>query len=429
MDFKLEDGLVESGYWLVKLRWVAIAGVILTVLFVDSVIGVTLPVFAISALALFLALYNCIFTVFLYQFSRAFIRLQISLDLFSLAVLLHLSGGIENPFIFYFIFHMIIVSTLLTLRESYLEATFTVLLFLGITGLEYSGLLSHYPLKGFGTEGLYLNKIYITGVSFVFISTLYIAVYMATSIAAKLRQREKSLQEANLLLEEKDRIKSEYVLSLSRDIKEHLSSIETCLEPLTQGTTGQFGDDQRDLIRRASAKTGKLAFFVNALLEVTRLKLSPEIERGYFSLKRAIENAIKSIEAKSAGKNIGVSVVIEPGIEMARGAQIYIEEAIGNLLANSVQYTPANGKINIEVKDMGASILLSVSDTGIGIPADELPKVFDEFYRARNARDVIREAAGLGLSIAKQIVERHSGKIWAESKENGGSTFYIELPK
>lgn len=79
--------------------------------------------------------------------------------------------------------------------------------------------------------------------------------------------------------------------------------------------------------------------------------------------------------------------------------------------------------------DKGNSILIQIEDTGIGIPKDELSKVFDEFYRASNAKEVERDGTGLGLSIAKQIVERHQGKIWVESEEGKGSSFSIELPK
>ncbi|MDP3040394.1 MAG: ATP-binding protein, partial [Deltaproteobacteria bacterium] len=84
---------------------------------------------------------------------------------------------------------------------------------------------------------------------------------------------------------------------------------------------------------------------------------------------------------------------------MIWGAQIYIEETIANILANSVKYTPPDGKVTLETKEEGDFILVSVSDTVIGVPQDEIPRIFDEFYRARNAREIEKNGTGLGLSI------------------------------
>jgi signal transduction histidine kinase len=100
-----------------------------------------------------------------------------------------------------------------------------------------------------------------------------------------------------------------------------------------------------------------------------------------------------------------------------------------NILANAVKYTPCNGKIDIRVNDKGNTILIQIKDTGIGIPNDELPKIFEEFFRASNAKEIEKDGTGLGLSIAKQVIERHNGKIWVESEKGKGSTFSIELPK
>ncbi len=440
VDLTLQSGLVERIYWLIRLRWIAIIGLSLTVLFVDKIFAIPIYAFPLYAIAGILSIYNLIFLVYLNSITKIKIanlttianriaNIQISFDLVSLTALIHFSGGIENPFIFYFIFHMIIASILLSRRASFLQATFATVLFILMVNLEYHNILPHHCLKGFVPFTLHNNILYISGVYFVFISTLYIAVYMATSISKRLREREKTLAEANLLLEEKDRIKSEYVLRVSHDIKEHLSAIQGCLEPVVEGITGELNPKQRDLIRRADERTEKLLYFVRALLEISRIKLSKHIEMDYFSLKNAVDNALNFIETKAKDKGISLSVNIEAGIDTIRGAEVYIEETIANMLANSVKYTPRNGKIGIEVKDEGDSVLIQISDTGIGIPKNELPKIFDEFYRARNAREVERNGTGLGLSIAKQVIERHKGKIWVESEEGKGSTFSVTLPK
>ena len=434
------DGLIERIYWLIKLRWIAITGVVLTVLFAKQVLKVSLDNLSLSGITAFLVIYNLVFTLHLKRLRKnkpaqlilianRIANIQIALDLLSLTMLIHFSGGIENPFIFYFIFHMIIASALLSRRASYLQATFTAILFVSIVTSEYFNFLNHYCLKGFIVYDLHTNKVYILGVSFVFISTLYLAVYMASSISVRLRNREKSLKEANDLLEEKDRIKSEYVLRVTHDIKEHISAIKSCIMPVAEGILGELNPKQRDLIERADDRAGKLIFFIKALLEITRIKLSKDIEMKEFSLTKTIENAIMLIDAKARAKGLLIESHVESSIGLIKGAQIHIEETVANLLANSVKYTLKNGKIRISAKDRGDSALIQISDTGIGIPKDEILKVFDEFYRARNAKEIERDGTGLGLSMAKQVVERHHGKIWVESEEGKGSTFSIILPK
>jgi signal transduction histidine kinase len=113
---------------------------------------------------------------------------------------------------------------------------------------------------------------------------------------------------------------------------------------------------------------------------------------------------------------------------MISGVRVYLEEALLNLLKNSLKYTPAGGRIIFEVTAPGDRISVRIEDTGIGIPAEELPHIFEEFYRASNAKSRERKGTGLGLSIAKQIVEMHQGKIDVESVLGKGTTFHLLLP-
>jgi len=435
-----EEGFVERIFWLIKLRWLAVLSIVITVFFSSRVLKFSLPVFPLYAIAGIIAIYNLAFLFFLtgnknkatpdlYHLVNKITNLQITLDLFFLAILIHYSGGVENPFIFYFIFHMIIASILLSRRAAFLQAAFATVLFFLIAGSEYSRILPHYCLIGFVLHDQHRNPIYILGLYFVFTSTLFIAVYMATSITKRLRAHEKELSRANALLEEKDRIKSEYVLRVTHDIKEHLSAIEGCIEPVTAEITGKLNDQQRDLLLRADQRAGKLMFFVKALLEITRIKLSSHIEMSYFSLPKTIGNAMHFVDARAKDKGILISCEIEPEVDKIKGAQIYIEETIANILANSVKYTPRNGKINVLVKDKAVNVFIQIADTGIGIPENEISKVFQEFFRASNAKEVERTGTGLGLSIAKQVVERHNGRIWIESILGKGTVVNIELPK
>lgn len=432
--------LAERLYWLIRLRWLAAAAVTFTSWFSGSVLHVPLHYGALYAVAAALAAYNFVFLLYMNRLVKSprtdfpiianrLANAQISLDLLSLAVLLHFSGGIENPFISYFIFHMIIASILLSRRASYSQATFAAALFFVMAGMEYFGFWEHYCISGSGSYCLRFDTLYILGVSAAFVSTLYISVYMATSISVKLRQKEKNLREANLLLKEKDSIKNKYVLRVTHDVKEHLAAVQACLDPVLAGLTGELNQGQRDLVRRSYERAGKLMFFVKALLEITRIKLSKKMETGPFSLKKTAEKAVNLVKAKAEAKNIALTWSVGPGVDIINGSQIYIEETIANFLANSIKYTPNGGSVDLRIGDAGASVLISVSDTGIGIPKDDLPHIFEEFFRAKNARAVEHTGTGLGLSIAREVVERHGGKLWVESEEGSGSVFYMSLPK
>jgi signal transduction histidine kinase len=360
---------------------------------------------------------------------KKIINFQVSADLLILTILLHFSGGIENPFVVYFMFHMIIASILLSERESYLQATFAVLIFGLMILFEYLQIIPHYCLRGFVTHCLHRDGLYVLGTFVVFTTAMYLAVYMASDIATRLKQAEQAYKDANTLLLEKDRIKDEYVLRVTHDIKGHLAAIQSCLDVVGSRFAGALSDKQADFINRANIRTRELTDFVRKLLKLTRLRLSSELEKAVFSLQDTICNAVAAVKSKAEDKSIILSSDIGQSENKVVGDQLSIEETVTNLLLNSIKYTPANGTVGINAKDDGDYVLVEVIDTGIGIPQKELPMVFEEFYRATNARKIEKDGTGLGLSIAKQIVERHGGKIGVESKENSGTRIWFTLPK
>lgn len=436
-NIKREELLIGRISWLINLRWIAITGVISTTYIANHVFRISLPTLKLYIVAVVLASYNL---VLFFVVSRSKYKLlkgpsnvsilanvQIAFDLTCLAVLIHFSGGIENPFIFYSIFHMIIASILLTRRAAFLQATYAIVLFFVIVIFEYSHYLPHYCLEIL-PYCLHDNKIYIFADFFVFITMLYIAVYMTTSITKRLKEREQNLRDANELLNEKDQIKSKYVLRVTHDIKEDLSTIQSCIEPVTSGLLGSLNEGQENLLNRANKRSAKLIFYVRSLLDITRLKLTKELKMQDFDFSALIHEIVEHTISMAKNKQITFEVDIDTNISTIKGVRIYIYETICNLLTNSVKYTNKGGKVNLKVQGKGDSLLITIKDTGMGIPKDELPHIFEEFYRAQNARQQERQGTGLGLSMAKQVIEMHNGRIWIESKEGKGTKVFIELP-
>lgn len=434
------ESLAESLYWLLRLRWFAVAGIVFTAGVARFVLRLDFPYAGVLAVAAALGGGNYLLYAWLGRarasagpglpvITNRLANAQIPLDLVCLTALVHLTGGVENPFAFYFVFHMIIASVLLSRRASYLQAALALALYLALTLLEYGGLWPHYCAASSPALCLRGDRLHLLGACAAFGSTLFIAVYMATSISQKLRQKDAGLREANARLLEADKIKSNYVLRVTHDIKEHLAAIQACLDPVLAGLAGPVPPAQESLMRRSYDRTGKLMFFVKALLEITRIKLSRRMETGAFSLRKTAEAAVSHVEARARARNITLTWAMSPGVDEVHGSQVYIEETIANFLANAVKYTPEGGSVDMHIGDAGASVLIRVRDTGIGIPADELPHVFEEFFRARNAKAAERTGTGLGLSIAREVALRHGGRVWVESEEGKGSVFYFSLPK
>lgn len=209
-DLPLKIELIKRIRWLVKLRWIAITGVLLTVSIASwglHIIDNPTPLYIIAAL---MTLYNFesqIYPKHLTEKPLASIQRHagrhIILDLFSLTALIHFSGGVENPFIFYFIFHLVIASILLSKKVSYILAALNTILLSALIFLEYYRILPHYHLQNFLPATLWRNPIYISSVLFVFTSTLFFSVYLATSIMDTARAREAETRELKDNLEEK----------------------------------------------------------------------------------------------------------------------------------------------------------------------------------------------------------------------------------
>ncbi len=432
--------LLKRAYWLIKLRWIAVIFAGAATYVSSNLLGIELHDAALYSIAIFVALYNLIILMLLNHFAKKgnevsnvvvkkIINVQISADLLILTVLLHFSGGIENPFIFYFIFHMIIASILLSLWDSYLQATFAVLVFGLLVLLEYLQLIPHYCLRGFTPNCLHRNKLYILGTFFVFTTALYLAVYMASYISVRLKRTERAYIEANILLQEKDHIKDEYVLRVTHDIKAHLATIQSCLGMVVNKVVGSIDDKAAEFIERAHIRTIKLKNFVDTLLKLTHMRLNDKLETDFFPLRETVYNSVYSVRTKAEEKSITLKCNVEPSVDTISGNQFSIEEVFSNLLLNAIRYTPEQGTVSIGAKNGKNCVVIEIADTGIGIPADEIGEVFDEFFRASNARKVHQDGTGLGLSIAKYIVERHGGKIWVDSIKDIGTKFWITLPK
>lgn len=440
MEYLLQNtSLLRRAYWLVKLRWAAIGALGIATFAADRLMGISLPASTLYTITAVLLVYNFLLFDFL-KYSTSGTRdlsprrislilsFQMSVDLLILTTIIHFSGGIENPFSFFFVFHMILASILCSRKQSYFQATLAVVLWGTMVLLECYGRIEHHPLIGFSADNLYSDTTFVMATLFVFAVTLFLVVYMTTSISEQLGNQQENLEQANTALKQKDTVMNEYVLRITHDIKGHLAATQSCLGLVEEETVGPLNPKQKDLIERASRRTSKCMAFVTGMLKLTRMKLTGKLQLAPVDIKNLIFDAITTVEERARKKSITICHDIDSSVSMIEGESVLIEETVTNLLFNAVRYTPQQGRITLDVRNKRDQVLIQIKDTGIGIPPGDEEKVFEEFYRADNARSVERDGTGLGLSFAKRVVERHGGKIWAANNPDGGSTFSLTLP-
>jgi signal transduction histidine kinase len=245
----------------------------------------------------------------------------------------------------------------------------------------------------------------------------------------ELQKQERAVREANLQLREKDRIKDEYVARVTHDIKGHLAAIQSCLVVAADASSGTLSDRQSDFLDRSINRTRQLSDFVKELLNLTQMRLSGQMAMESFSLQECISKALSAVVRKAEDKSITVSSNVEPSVGEIVGNEFSINEMITNLLFNAIKYTPENKTVHLDAGGDDDYVRIDIIDTGIGIPAEEVGNVFDEFFRATNAKKNEKDGTGLGLSIVKQIVDRHGGRISVQSREGQGTKFSVALPR
>ncbi|MDO8733755.1 MAG: HAMP domain-containing sensor histidine kinase [Elusimicrobiota bacterium] len=449
---------IEKLNWFITVRWIAVMGLFVVITAAKYLLDIKLPVSYLYSGNVLLLFYNILFFFYFQRLksqknddewskrANRFANLQISSDLILLAYLIHFSGGIENPFIFYFIFHMVISSILLSNKDAYLQATLSIFILGLMVAGEWTGVLPHYHLDEFFfgkiqffPKGMcILTPQYMSGLFFVFISTLYLTVYMATQIVNRLRREEKELVIVNKKLEEQDKLKSQYVHTVSHDLQASLSAIQSCLKVVLSDLTGTISQKTREMVARAEQRSRAVLHFVKDLLDLSKMRADKKLDKKPIPLSEIVTKVIEQLKPRMEEKKLSF---VGANLFAQKGGQAHpcvisanpdaMEQLFTNLLVNAIRYTPWGGKITVgcQPSTVNGFIQVSIEDTGIGIPQEDLPHIFEDFYRAKNAEQTEKDGTGLGLSIVKQIVNAHGGEIRVESQVGKGSKFFITLPE
>lgn len=222
-----------------------------------------------------------------------------------------------------------------------------------------------------------------------------------------------------------DEMKSEFVSTAAHELRTPMTTITMGLGMLKER---HLGADPKaiEILDAVEEESQRLTRLVNQLLTLTRL----EADRTEFTftsanLERILADAVGGFAVQAGERHIDLSLLIEPALPPVSADGDKIRSVVNNLISNALRYTPAGGSIKVGAVQRPGAVEVFAADTGLGIPAEDQKRVFEKFYQVRGRTP---GGAGLGLSIAKEIIDRHGGRIWVESREGEGSTFRFVLP-
>lgn len=227
-----------------------------------------------------------------------------------------------------------------------------------------------------------------------------------------------------------EKMKTEFVSLTAHQLRTPLSAIKWTLRMFLDGDLGQISEEQKNFLQKTYASNERMIHLINDLLNVAR------IEEGKFihklapgQLSNIIQTVINSFQDKMNLKKINFKYILpKKKIPFVQLDPEKMNIAITNLLDNAIDYTPDNGEITIELSFAKNIIQFAIKDSGVGIPKDQHHRIFSKFFRGENVIKMETDGTGLGTFIAKNIIEAHDGKIWFESEEGKGTTFYFTLP-
>ncbi len=269
------------------------------------------------------------------------------------------------------------------------------------------------------------------------------------SLDEALRREKETLEQTNLALKKLDRLKSDLVSNVSHELRTPLISIKNAIEIVLVGKAGPVTDDQDRFLRLADRNLDRLSNLINDLLDLAKIESGKmSYDYTHVDLETTFQSAVASIQPLADKKSITMTTEIPADLPPLHADEAKIEQIMINLLGNAIKFSDNGGEVSIsasaipagEVQDKAGSlqgdelapadswIKVTVGDRGRGIAEEDLAHIFEKFAPIRRQPVSTEEGSGLGLSIARYLVEGHWGRIWAESKLGEGSRFHFAIP-
>ncbi len=250
-----------------------------------------------------------------------------------------------------------------------------------------------------------------------------------------LRDREGQLYGVLMLLQditqfkELDRLKSDFIATVSHEFRTPVTSINMSVDILDQELLGPLAPKQKELITSAKEDCHRLTKLARELLQLSKLE-SGRVQLGEeeLTLHDVVESSLRPLQIQFQEKNVRLFADVPSTLPTILADEQQVSWVIMNLVTNALKYTPAGGSVSVSGREDDRAVRLEVKDTGVGIAKEHCDRIFDKFVQIKQTSDSTPGSVGLGLAIAKEIVEMYGGRIWVESVIGTGSTFSVVLP-
>jgi signal transduction histidine kinase len=225
-----------------------------------------------------------------------------------------------------------------------------------------------------------------------------------------------------------DEMKSDFVNMVAHELRSPVVAIRQQNSVLLEGLAGPLQEKQEEFLRRGIKKIDQLLELINDLLDIARLEAGKHVQHHVpTDVYKIIEDTVSLMEARAKEQGIDLTCSCE-GMRLVQADPKGIAEIFSNLLGNAINYSPEGGNVTVSARCLNEYMEIKVTDSGVGISEEELPKIFDKFYRVKDPKTRKVTGTGLGLAIVRGIIEAHHGKIDVESAPGKGTTFRILLP-
>ncbi|NJC98315.1 MAG: hypothetical protein C3F07_14675 [Anaerolineales bacterium] len=225
-------------------------------------------------------------------------------------------------------------------------------------------------------------------------------------------------------LKEMDRVRSEIVHTVSHDLRSPLTSVIGYTELIERA--GTLTESQRDFLQRIQDSVQHITALINDLLDLGSVEAGLDTRREFVQLEGILRYTLDMLQGQIKSKRIKVETDIQPSLPAIRANPVRLRQVLDNVVGNAIKYSRNSGEVKVSIHGEDEQVILQVQDSGPGIPKEDQPHIFDKFYRGSNIDS--ETGSGLGLAIVKTIVDAHQGRIWVESTEGRGSSFFIILP-
>mgnify|MGYP003591805323 CR=1 FL=1 len=260
-----------------------------------------------------------------------------------------------------------------------------------------------------------------------------LSVYALKELNSSLEQRidaaTKELRASNNQLQKLDEAKDEFISMASHQLRTPLTSIKGYISMLMEGDVGKVSAEQKELLAQVFMSSERMVRLISDFLNVSRLQTGKfVIERHPVDLSLLVRRELDGLESSAAARNLTFQFKAPKNLPILELDENKIQQVVMNFCDNAIYYSRDGGKITVTLKKVAGAVELRVKDSGIGVPEHERAQLFGKFFRATNARRARPDGTGVGLFLAKKVIQDHGGTILFESTEGKGSTFGFRLP-